>query len=452
MPENSDLDPLAANRQIRRLLVTSGYVTVGRVCSAAMTFAAIILAARVLTPETFGIFSVIWAYAVVIDRLVNCQSWQTLIKFGTEALTRKDSSRYRKLVKISFLVDASTAVLGALIAISGTQVLALIYNWDNETTLLAAAFSLIVLFNLSGVPFAVLRMNDRFGAIVAADLVAAGFRLGLILAATPNGFDLGTCVVIWIVCDFIGKSLLVALTIKELGLAEVKQISAAPLSGLWRQHRTFLSALFITNMEGVVRVVREIDTLLVAFLLGNAAAGIYKIARQLGHMVTVYVDPIQQVIYPELSRLASRSDAAIFIELSRKSSVLMGAVTGILLVAFIFAGQPILLFALGPVYAEAFPVAIWVLAAMLVWSVAHPLTPGHLALGDFRGFLWRNAISTAFYIPALIILCILFGLHGAGLAFFLFYFAWFALMLQSQIKNLRSMKETRRAAMKLEAE
>ena len=446
----SDLNPLATNRQIRRLLVTSGYVTLGRACSAAMTFAAIMLVARALTPETFGIFSVIWAYAVIVDRLVNCQSWQALIKFGTDALTHEDRSRYQQLVKISFLVDATTAVLGALIAVAGTPVLALIFGWDYETTILAAAFGLVVLFNLSGVPFAVLRMNDRFGAIVVADLLAAGCRLGLVLAAMANGFDLGTCIVIWIVCEFIGKGLLVAFTIRALGPAEVKRIGAVPLRGLWRDHRAFLGALFITNMEGVVRVVRETDTLLVAFFLGNAATGTYRIARLLGQMVTVYVDPIQQVIYPELSRLANRAERATFVELSRKSAYLMGATTGVLLIAFVMVGEPVLLFALGPAYAQAFPIAIWILAAMLVWSVAHPLTPGMMALGAFRSFLWRNAAVTAFYIPALILFCILFGLHGAGLAFLLLYCAWFTLMLQSQTRNLENMIETRRKAIELE--
>ena len=134
MPELWKVNPRSANHLILRLLVTSGYVTLGRACSAAMVFAAIILAARALTPETFGIFSVISTYAMVIDRLVNSQSWQSLIKFGTEALTCNDSSRYRQLVKISFLIDVSTAVLGALIAVSGTSVLALIYGWDDETT------------------------------------------------------------------------------------------------------------------------------------------------------------------------------------------------------------------------------------------------------------------------------------------------------------------------------
>ena len=244
-------------------------------------------------------------------------------------------------------------------------------------------------------------------------------------------------------------------TIDKQGVVGIPGI----FSGLYRRcpgqliglsfYKTVESKIFV-EITGVVRVVRETDTLLVAFFLGNAATGTYKIARQLGHMVTVYVDPIQQVIYPELSRLASRADRATFVELSRKSAYLMGATTGILLIAFVMLGEPVLLFALGPAYIEAFPIAIWVLAAMLVWSVAHPLTPGIMALGAFRSFLWRNAAVTAFYIPALILFCILFGLHGAGLAFLLLYCAWFTLMLQSQTRNLENMIETRRKAIELE--
>ena len=44
MPEIPKASATAANRRMWRLLVTSGYVTLGRACSAAMTFAAIILA------------------------------------------------------------------------------------------------------------------------------------------------------------------------------------------------------------------------------------------------------------------------------------------------------------------------------------------------------------------------------------------------------------------------
>jgi len=70
------------------------------------------------------------AYVRIVDKLVNFQSWQFIIKYGSDALTSKDSSGFKALVKLGSIVDACTAVIGCAVSVMLAGVIARWQNWS----------------------------------------------------------------------------------------------------------------------------------------------------------------------------------------------------------------------------------------------------------------------------------------------------------------------------------
>ena len=72
------------------------------------------------------------AYVRIVDKLVNFQSWQFMIKYGSDALAAKNHSGFKALVKLGTIVDSVTAVIGCAISIG---LAGLIARWGGEASM-----------------------------------------------------------------------------------------------------------------------------------------------------------------------------------------------------------------------------------------------------------------------------------------------------------------------------
>ncbi len=59
-----------------------------------ITFA---ITARILGPTQFGIFVLITTYVTIVDKILNFQSWQALIKYGAEVLEKKNNDSFKSI-------------------------------------------------------------------------------------------------------------------------------------------------------------------------------------------------------------------------------------------------------------------------------------------------------------------------------------------------------------------
>lgn len=162
----------------RRLLKNSSQLLGGSIAKSALGFGAVLLAARGLGPEKYGFLALIQAYVTIIDKLVNFQSWQALIKYGADTLEENDPTNFKKLIKFRTFLDAGSALLGTLVAIGVGWVLGVWGAHSPQFTWLMMGYSGVVLFNLIGTPKAILRLFDRFDVAAIQQVAAGVLRLG----------------------------------------------------------------------------------------------------------------------------------------------------------------------------------------------------------------------------------------------------------------------------------
>ncbi len=101
-------------------------------------------------------------YMNLIDGIVNFQSWAGVIKYGSEAIVEKREDKLAAIFKSGFIIDIATAGLGSIIALLILPTVANFMHWDSNLVLLAALFSVEILFHLEGTSIGILRLYDKF--------------------------------------------------------------------------------------------------------------------------------------------------------------------------------------------------------------------------------------------------------------------------------------------------
>lgn len=412
------------------ILKNAGVVFSGNVSSSFIAMVYLGILTRSLTIEQFGLYSLYGAFVEIISRLASFQTWQGMIHYGAHAKENGDKALLFNLLCFGWILDIVAGVLGFVVAIC----LAIyVPQWfglpDGDIVAVFVAAS-ILLFNWTSAPTALMRIYDRFFPQALYQNIAAILQL--------------ICVtVLWLVGE---KRLVVYLAVTSInniigqlwffyyaaqiamreGMLKPDTLALRQLPrkcpGIW-------GYVLITNLDAVVRVARDMDIFLVNGLLDVRAAGLYKIARILTSAMGKVTGPFYQTIYPELARMVAAGNIGSMVQLMRQFAMTIGVLTAVIWLGFGVLGFPFLNLVFGPEYGDAYAVAFWCIGAMVIWGFAQPLAPAMMAIRRPGVSLIVHVLTTAFYIILLFIFVPNFGLTGAGIAMFVFYFFWSIAMI-----------------------
>jgi hypothetical protein len=140
------------DRLFRQLFKNVGVLVSGDAVSSLFGLGYLALTTRALGARQFGVLVLVQTFAALVDRLVNFQSWQGLIKYGAEALEQKRHDDFKGMIKLGTALDAAGAALGAIVGISVGYGCGHWFGWDQETRHMAVAYSSVILCSLSGTP------------------------------------------------------------------------------------------------------------------------------------------------------------------------------------------------------------------------------------------------------------------------------------------------------------
>lgn len=426
---------------LRRLFKNAALLFSGSMVASGLGLVSLALTARALGADRLGVLVLIVTYVLIIDRLVNFQSWQAIIKFGADALQEKRSDDFKALIRFGFLLDISAAVLGAAVAGCGAWFIGQWLRWGEEVVWMATLYSLTILFHVSGTSMGVLRLFNRFHVVATQSVIAASIKLIGVFAAFWFEAGLWTLLVVWAITDIVGNAMLVVFAVRELDRQSMiprVRSTGAPVSsrfpGIW-------SFALTSNANVALRsAIRETDVLVIGAVLGPTGAGLFRIVKSFASVLGKIADPLYVSIYPEMARLISSGRLREFRSYAIRASALSGAAGLALFGAAFVIAYPILHFSFGLEYVAAYwPLVVYMLA-YVVWFFFYPLSGAVLAFGKPTANLVFLLISSTFYYPLLIVLMEGYGLVGASIACVVFYLAWSVMMMFVVIKeyNLRA--------------
>lgn len=409
----------------RRLTRNSAYLFSASAVSAFLGLLTLAATANALGATGLGVLAIIEAYAKSVERLINFEPWQALVRYGTSALEREDRTGFLRLVKASTLFDIGGATLAGTVAMLLAGFASGLMKLEPEQASMATIYSATLFFGLWSTPTALLRIFDKFHLIAKFTVALAAFRLAMTVGAWWLSAGLWWFIAISMIFAVALQLVPLAFAWRELRLQGYRGVFATPLKNVISDHPGILRFIWNANLNVVLRTATQrFDVLIVAAILGPSATGLYQIARRSAQAAMVVARPIQQAIYPDIARLWARGEHERFRRIMLFTNFTIG-VTG-LITLFVVSWKMRALVDLffGPTFADAAPLIIVQGFAIVLFLAGTTLNPALLSMGRDATLARITLFGFIVFFIMITPMIYLFGAIGANFTHVVFNVIW----------------------------
>jgi PST family polysaccharide transporter len=312
------------------------YTMAATVLTQLLHVAAIVILARLLLPEHFGLISMVTAFTLFAERAKH---------LGLSTATIQQKEITHEQISTLFWINACVGVLIALVIAGSSPLIASFYQ---KPSLVPVAMALSLSFVFGGLNVqheALLRRQMRFRALSCIQVLSSALSLWLAIELALDGFTY------W------------ALVGKEVAKPAVEMV------GIWIACRWWpglpvaspeIKSLLrvggnIFSADTIIVACRSVDQLLLGKFAGAHALGLYKAALQLtSHPTTTLTYPVGSVALPTLSVLQDQPER--YQRYYSKVLALLSFVTIPLLTYMAIFSEDIVRMVLGEKWLEATPI------------------------------------------------------------------------------------------------
>ena len=407
-----------ADGVFRRIFKNAALLLSGRATNGILGLATLSLSARGLGLEQFGVFVLLQTYVQVIMALATFQSWQAVIRYGAICMEQKSATDFQALVKFTTVLDIAGVIAGGAIGYFLAPLIGPYVGWSEEVIAYGQIFSLQILFTVLATPTGLLRLFDRFDLLAAQAVVTPLVRLIGVGLAVFLEAPFWAYLAAWFVASVAGGVVLVFVGWREAGRRgwfagmtfSLKGITA-PHGGIWR------FSIF-SNMHASLSIVTtQMSTFLVGALAGPAAAGLFKIGRDVATAISKPAELLNQSIYPEFARLGSRGEWRDFKGLIVRGAAVAAGGGAAMLVLSWLAGHLFIVTFFGAAFTEAYVPLVLLVATAGLTLCGFPMEPALYAMGrPSIPLRIETAVILVIYLPTLVVLTRILGPTGAAIA------------------------------------
>jgi O-antigen/teichoic acid export membrane protein len=385
----------------------------------------------------FGILMLIVTYKQVVNRIVNFQTWHAMVKFGSRPARLSDTGQFERLLRFCFRLDAGTAILAAITGIASVYILAGHVQWISDSQDWIAIYCIALVTNYRGFTTGVFRLFDKYSVQSAILVFASLFKLiGAIILALNDAVFLHYFA-LWMATDLLLNILELLISQRILHQHGFRLRLKSPSAECEQQAKGIWSFVINSNLDGLVRILRDLDTLLIATLMSVESAAIYTVAKRFSAIISMAGDTAFEVIYPESAKILVDGEHGLFKKYNYYSSLIVGIPSLAVSMVFLLYGGSIIGLIMGESFTSSGMTTAILLFAVTVYAFGHPLQSIQLNIGSITTVVMSNLASSLLYLAGLIIVYGTYGLTGVALSFLLSQLAWLAIMTNSTARLKR---------------
>jgi O-antigen/teichoic acid export membrane protein len=405
-PFNSFLKPIQS----------AGIVGIGKALQGIMSLVYVALAARTLGVVDFGSLMLIHSLVFGASQILRFQTWQAVIRYGSEAVQNNQGARFKKLIRYLYRLDLIAAVIGLAFILLVMAPAARLFELPPEMVGVTQIYGLSIAFLImTSTPMGILRLFDRFDLIAHQTVVAPFVRfIGALFLFFTSG-DLTGFLIVWFIASIISRIALQFFAMRELRRAPIWKQTDEPYTG---HEPGILRFILSHNLSRGLNVSQpQIALLVVGWLMGPAAAGVYKIAQQFADIIIKPVDKLLiPAIYPELAKLQGESGRKERRQVLAGNAIFAGLMAVTVLVFLIGFGDEIIATIIGPAFRESYGPMVVLTLAGAVTLIAFPLGPLLSSAGRIKHMIAIDITVVVLYIASIIVLAPALGLIGPAYA------------------------------------
>lgn len=399
------------DRAVRRVVKYGVPVALGRVFVSIAGLITLAMLTRHLGVALFGVLAVIRTLATTVSEYANFNTWQAVIKYGTEAIADNRKDDVKRVIKLSFVLDAVTAVIAAFVVTVLAFALRATFGWDSSESLLCVLYGVTVLTRIGGMPDGVFRICDAYRAQAIAAAVSALALTGAVAIAVLLDASFAGCVLALVIGEVFGNLLPLVVANRVAKENGYGGWLAAPLAGSTTVFPGIRRFLIATNGQVTLKKTQaDVDTFVIGAMLGKVPSGLFRVVKQLGTIPGRVFMPFEQVLFTELARAAAEHQYAAFRRLLLRLSLIVGAGSLLIWAVAAVAAEPAIRIIAGDDYIGAAPAFRWYLLGMVLNVMNTPVQRAIVALGRPGTLFWFDLATTGLLIGGAIL-----GAHEGGL-------------------------------------
>ena len=399
-----------------RIAINFGKVLRGRGIAAVCAVVSTALTAHALPVEQFGLVILLHTYIKVVKGLFNFRTFEAIVRYGVPLQDNGDEPQLKSLLRSTIMIDFSSSLAATLIGVASVPLAAWLLHWDAQMTHWAGYYSLIMITTSVNTSNGILRLYDRFDALGVQYTVAPMIRMLLVTLAWVMDGSMLMFLLAWGFAYCVGN-----IYMFTRGMLELKARLSTPFwEGFrWREildhDSEFWRFIGVVYWQTSVDLVpKQLSTLLAGNLLGPAAAGLFRLAREISTILNRPAALLRDVLFPNLTR-SWQSGEGGFKKLPFRTSLIAGS-AGILIAIFAWFTGETLLALIGEDYVPAVPLMVLLLVAASFELASAPLRAAAYAMGKASTLLRIHILGIGVYISLFYVVTQFTGLIGPGLA------------------------------------
>lgn len=404
---------------LRRRFINIGHLLSGNGVNGVIALVGVALTARSLGPVEYGILALVISYVRVFDRLMRFESWQPLIKYAAQVAKdgQERLEHLRALFAFGLWLDVGACLAAALLASLVAILFAPLLGMNHTHILLVCINAVTLLFNISGMPTAVLRLAGRFRTIAYVQVTGSIVRILLCAIGLWVHGGLIFFICAWTVSQIVSSLLFLALSLIELKRQGVFSLHRMSMRGITQRFPGIMGFAWSSSLSTSIRTSSmELDVLIVGALSDPRSAGLYFVAKQVAKVVQQVCAQVQAVLYPDVARLWADGALSLFRRAIMQVQVILDVFAFGAIAVLAIGGRWLIELTVGHAFAETYPLLLVQMVALAFTMHAAPLRSALLAMGEQRSVLYIVLWSTlAFQIIALLLVPRI-GAMGANVA------------------------------------
>lgn len=320
------------------------------------------------------------------------------------------------MLRTTMLIDWAAAIVATLVGIMAASLAADMLDWKPVMISWAAVYSLIMLTTANGTSNGILRVYDRFDAIGVQFTITPALRFITVAAAWALDASMPVFIIAWGAAFAIGQFYMFVRGQVELRAHMSDRLwSGFKWGDLKERGSDFWKFIRVVYWQTNIDLLpKHVAVLLAGALLGPAAAGMFRLAREFSTVLTQPAIALREVLFPDLTRSFHAEDGGIH-SVPFKAAVIAGmAGLGFVLISIVF-GESILGI-IGEEYIPAASLLTMLLIAASFDLASAPLRAAAYAIGRAGSVLNIHVIGTIVYVSMFFLMTPLTGLTGPGWA------------------------------------
>jgi len=414
----------------KRIAANTGLMMGSKALAAILGLGSLLIAMRSLSPSELGIIVFLHGYMLFFSEVTAFQSWQSIIRFGTDDLKNNDVSSLGRLMQFAVKIDAISAIFGCIFSMAVFSVVIWFANTFpgllggedgmdiTKLRNLAAFYCILIFFRQRGVSTGVFRLFDKFHVLAIFSLIMPSVRFTGVVIAYLIGAGFYGFLLAWFFGSLAAYLFLPTVAFLELKKRNLLTYIVSAKSSLRRPRQGLWPFMIKSNIDSTLAAATvHLPTLMVMGVFGSAWVAVYKIAEEIAKLLSEGFKLLDQVIYPELAKMVSLGEAAkIWRLVKRTAYMLLGF--GLVIALLVQFGGPELLSRLSSseYYEQAAPLASLLVFAAALMGMAAPLYPVLYAADHPERAIYARGTGVIVYVIAFFVFSFALGKMAPGWA------------------------------------